>query len=51
MITLDVKYYSESDYTEALKFIKALREWLPVYFHEDSCNKINTIQLSSNDKR
>lgn len=51
MITLDVKYFSESDYAEAQEFIKTLREMFPVYFHEDSCNKINTIQLSSNDMR
>lgn len=51
MITLDVKYYSEEDYKEAKKFIAALRKWMPIYFHENSCNKINTTQLSSNDKR
>ena len=51
MITLDVKYFSESDYTEAQEFIKKLREMFPVFFHEESCNKIHTIQLSSNDKR
>ena len=50
MITLDVKYYSESDYAEAQEFIKKLREMFPVFFHENSCNTINTIQLSSTDK-
>ncbi|MFA4870900.1 MAG: hypothetical protein WC623_22065 [Pedobacter sp.] len=49
MITLDVKYFSESDYAEAQEFIKKLREMFPVFFHEESCNKINTVQLSSND--
>jgi len=44
MITVDVRYFSNQDYEEAKKFRKWLREELPVYFHEDSCNKINLIQ-------
>ena len=44
MIKVDIKYFSEQDHKEAIKFKKWLREQLPIYFHEDSCNKINLIQ-------
>jgi len=49
MIIVDIKYFSEQDYKEAIKFREWLREQLPVYFHEDSCNPINIIKPSSGD--
>jgi len=45
MITIDIEYFSEQDHAEAKKLRAWLREQLPVFFHEDSCNKINTTQI------
>lgn len=49
MIKVDVKYFSEQDYIEAKKFIAWLREALPVYFHEESCNIITSTQMTHED--
>ena len=49
MIIVDIKYFSEQDHKEAIKFREWLREQLPIYFHDYSCNLINIIKPSSGD--
>ena len=51
MITVEVKFFSESDEDEAKKFIKDVKE-MPFgqLFNRDSCSEIYRVQIASSDR-
>ena len=50
MITVEVRYFSETDFEEAKRFMKDAKAYLPEYFG-NTCNEIYGVQIASIDRR